>query len=110
MIYALYDTTPERGHWVILDAVIADFFPARSICGAFLRRYEGVTPCRSLPVNVPAPLPAWATPYRAMAGEDQLRWPTLDDVTHATKTFLDPVLDGALDGTWNPFEWTWSPV
>jgi hypothetical protein len=38
-------------------------------------------------------------PYAAMAREDQLAWPTLDDVTSAAKAFLDPVLAGDLDAT-----------
>ena len=61
----------------------------------------------ALPAAVPAPLPAWTTPYAAMAREDDLAWRTLDDVTRAAQTFLDPVLDGAFDATWNPGEWTW---
>jgi hypothetical protein len=61
----------------------------------------------ALPAAVPAPLPAWTTPYAAMAREDQLAWPTLDDVTRAAQAFLDPVLAGGLDATWAPDGWTW---
>ncbi len=60
-----------------------------------------------LPAAVPAPLPAWTTPYAAMAREDQLTWPTLDDVTQAAQAFLDPVLAGGLDATWEPEGWSW---
>jgi predicted nucleotidyltransferase component of viral defense system len=60
-----------------------------------------------LPTSMPAPLPAWATPYAAMAREDQLTWPTLDDVTKAAQAFLDPVLAGGLDATWEPESWSW---
>jgi hypothetical protein len=56
---------------------------------------------------LPAPLPAWAVPYAAMAREDQLAWATLDEVTKAAKAFLDPVLAGSLDAAWNPETWTW---
>jgi hypothetical protein len=42
-----------------------------------------------------------------MAREDQLAWPTLDEVMKAAKAFLDPVLAGDLDATWNPAAWTW---
>ena len=42
-----------------------------------------------------------------MAREDQLVWPTLDEVTQAAQSFLDPVLAGALDGTWEPERWSW---
>lgn len=61
----------------------------------------------ALPSVVPAPAESWMTPYTAMAREDGLRWTTLADVTTAAKTFLDPVLAGGLDATWDPTAWTW---
>jgi len=61
----------------------------------------------ALPAALPAPLSAWATPYLAMAREDRLVWPTLDGVTTAAQAFLDPVLAGRLDATWEPETWTW---
>ncbi|MBN2192206.1 MAG: nucleotidyl transferase AbiEii/AbiGii toxin family protein [Polyangiaceae bacterium] len=60
-----------------------------------------------LPTSVPTPLDAWRTPYEAMAREDQLVWTTLEDVTKAAQSFLDPVLAGGLDATWEPTAWTW---
>jgi len=42
-----------------------------------------------------------------MAREDQLAWPTLDDVTKAAQAFLDPVLAGRLDATWEAAGWSW---
>ncbi|MCL2779347.1 MAG: nucleotidyl transferase AbiEii/AbiGii toxin family protein [Polyangiaceae bacterium] len=60
-----------------------------------------------LPGEVPVPAASWTTPYAALAREDGLRWATLDDVTMATKAFLDPLLAGALDATWLPSEWHW---
>ncbi|HJX62673.1 MAG TPA: hypothetical protein VJ860_01830 [Polyangia bacterium] len=60
-----------------------------------------------LPALLPDPLSAWATPYAAMAREDQRDWPTLEDVTSAAKAFLDPVLAGDLDVTWGPDTWAW---
>ncbi len=56
---------------------------------------------------MPAPLPAWETPYTAMAREDQLAWATLNEVTTAAKAFLDPVLAGGLDAAWEPKTWAW---
>ena len=61
----------------------------------------------ALPASVPAPLAAWTAPYASMAREDQLAWPTLDEVTKATKEFLDPVLEAPLDATWEPPAWRW---
>ena len=63
----------------------------------------------ALPTAVPAPLPSWATPYAAMAREDQLEWRMLDDVTTAVQAFLDPVLAGGLNATWERERWTWQP-
>jgi len=60
-----------------------------------------------LPAFVPTPLDAWRAPYEAMAREDQLSWTTLEEVTKAVQAFLDPVLAGALDATWEPAAWTW---
>jgi predicted nucleotidyltransferase component of viral defense system len=62
-----------------------------------------------LPVMLPEPLRAWATPYAAMAHEDLLAWPTLDEVTRAAQQFLDPVLAGGLAATWDPASWRWRP-
>lgn len=62
-----------------------------------------------LPAMLPEPLPAWATPYAAMAREDLLAWPTLDEVTEAARRFLDPVLAGGLAAAWEPKRWRWRP-
>jgi hypothetical protein len=61
-----------------------------------------------LPVLVPAPLSAWTIAYAAMAREDGLAWPTLDDVTVAVQTFLDPVLGDVVDAVWSPQDWKWT--
>ena len=63
----------------------------------------------SLPGKLPAPLATWATPYAAMAREDQLAWPTVDDVTAAARAFIDPILAASLDATWEPVAWKWRP-
>lgn len=63
----------------------------------------------ALPATVPAPAAAWRTPYEAMARDDQLAWRTLEEVTRAAQSFLDPVLAGALDATWAPETWNWRP-
>jgi hypothetical protein len=60
-----------------------------------------------VPASLPDPPLAWATPYAAMAREDQLEWASLADVTTAAQTFLDTVLAGALAATWDPAAWRW---
>jgi hypothetical protein len=62
-----------------------------------------------LPASLPAPPPTWTQPYTAMAREDHLAWPTLADVTTAAQAFLDPVLAGRRDATWEPARWVWRP-
>ena len=62
-----------------------------------------------LPTALPEPLAAWAVPYAAMAREDGLPWATLGEVTQAARAFLDPVLGGDLDATWEPEKWRWRP-
>jgi hypothetical protein len=72
-----------------------------------LEQTFGFRETHALPAMLPDPLPAWATPYAAMARENQLAWATLDEVARAAKAFLDPVLAGNLDATWSPDTWTW---
>lgn len=61
----------------------------------------------ALPRNLVAPAPAWTRPYEAMAREDQLKWPTIDEVTFAAQAFIDPILDGLQGATWDPGSWSW---
>lgn len=62
----------------------------------------------ALPTRFPDPSPLWAKPYARMAAQNELAWPTLAAVTTAVRAFLDPVLAGGLDATWDPAAWTWS--
>lgn len=62
-----------------------------------------------LPLSVPDPPDSWKPPYAAMAREDQLPWPTLDDATQTVRAFLDPILSRSLDAVWNPETWEWNP-
>ena len=74
---------------------------------AALEQTFGFRHTHDLPGMLPAPEPAWADPYAAMAREDQLVWPTLVDVTQAVRAFIDPVLAGEFDATWSPATWSW---
>lgn len=60
------------------------------------------------PAALPAPPPNWERDYPRMARDNQLRWPTLAQVTAAARTFLDPALSGPLDAVWRPDTWTWT--
>jgi hypothetical protein len=63
-----------------------------------------------LPSELPVPAAAWTAPYAALARTDKLAWATIADVTRAAKTFLDRVLAGDIDATWEPDGWVWRPV
>ncbi|MFZ4577663.1 MAG: nucleotidyl transferase AbiEii/AbiGii toxin family protein [Myxococcota bacterium] len=61
----------------------------------------------ALPASLPTPATSWTEPYAAMAREDRLPWTTLEDVTAAARSFLDPVLGGDFAGTWDSTAWVW---
>jgi predicted nucleotidyltransferase component of viral defense system len=60
-----------------------------------------------MPQELPSPSSTWEKPYSTMATTDELEWPTLEKVTDAAKTFIDPILSSKGDGVWNPEAWTW---
>jgi hypothetical protein len=72
-----------------------------------LEQTFGFRKTHPLPAMLADPLPAWETPYAAVAREDQLLWTSLADVTQAARAFLDPVLGGEIDAAWNPETWAW---
>jgi hypothetical protein len=59
-----------------------------------------------LPKALPAPPPSWSKPYQEMARENELAWPTLEQLTSVVATFLNPVLDGSAR-VWQPDRWNW---
>ncbi|MEP7246105.1 MAG: nucleotidyl transferase AbiEii/AbiGii toxin family protein [Gammaproteobacteria bacterium] len=59
-----------------------------------------------LPSSLPDPPANWSTPYVEMARENELAWTTLEQLTAAVGTFLDPVLAGN-GGIWRPAAWAW---
>jgi predicted nucleotidyltransferase component of viral defense system len=89
-------------------ALLATISPleARRLIAAFAQTFQ-YRNTHAVPEGLPEPLPAWRTPYAAMAHDDQLAWPTLDEVTAAARRFLDPVLAGDLDATWEPAHGSW---
>ncbi len=79
--------------------------------GAALRRAIELTfefrGTHSVPTRFPPPPEFWAAPYATMAENDDLAWKTLLEVTGAAETFLNPVLESAECGTWEPSSWLW---
>ena len=59
-----------------------------------------------LPVKLPAPPDWWERGMSRIMGEMD-RVDTLEEVYARASGFLDPILEGSVDGRWNPVEWTW---
>lgn len=59
-----------------------------------------------LPQMLPDPPTGWSTPYREMARENELAWPTLEQLTAGVAAFLNPVLAGNTS-IWHPARWNW---
>jgi len=74
---------------------------------AAIEQTFGFRRTHDVPAALPAPLDSWAAPYAAMAKTDQLPWATLDEVTDAARSFLDPILAGVRDTAWDPAQWRW---
>lgn len=60
----------------------------------------------ALPKGLPAPPTSWSVPYQQMARDNELSWPTLEQLTEVAAAFLNPVLAGR-GGLWHPDRWTW---
>jgi hypothetical protein len=60
----------------------------------------------AIPPMVPDPPAFWDAPYRQMAKENGLPWPTLVDLLQVVRAFMDPVLAGDA-GIWDPGAWRW---
>ncbi|MBK9265448.1 MAG: nucleotidyl transferase AbiEii/AbiGii toxin family protein [Polyangiaceae bacterium] len=59
-----------------------------------------------IPDALPRPPERWTGGYARMARENNLPWPTLDDVFQRASAFLNPIL-ASENGTWNPDTWSW---
>ena len=61
----------------------------------------------AVPFAIPMPPESWEAPYAAMAASDALAWKTLQEVTEAVSSFLNPLLGTKLRGRWAPERWNW---
>ncbi len=59
-----------------------------------------------VPQALPDPPAIWSTSYQQMARENELAWPTLEELTIAVAAFMNPILAGG-SGAWNPAAWRW---
>ncbi len=75
-----------------------------------LRATFDVRETHALPLQLPDPPATWTVPYRRLAGETGLDYPTLADAGEAAQRFLAPVLRGEVVGMWDPIAWSWLPT
>jgi Nucleotidyl transferase AbiEii toxin, Type IV TA system len=61
-----------------------------------------------LPSALPAPPAEWVGPYARMAAIDGLRWIDLEALTVAVRAFVDPILGGELEASWDEGAWAWA--
>jgi len=89
---------------------IALLATVREIDGAALRSAIDRTfehrATHAVPAFVPEPPSAWAPVYERIARNDGLVWQTLEDVTGAVQSFLDPLLAGS-SLRWHAKSWEW---
>jgi hypothetical protein len=62
---------------------------------------------QQVPSSLPSPPESWREPYRRLATEVAVE-SELDDAFAVAASFLDPILAGRADGTWDPQHWTWT--
>ncbi|MFY9342089.1 MAG: nucleotidyl transferase AbiEii/AbiGii toxin family protein [Planctomycetota bacterium] len=68
-------------------------------------RFRGT---HDLPADLPSPPATWEAAYLTMVKSDGLAWPTLGQLHHVARAFLEPVLSRRVStGCWTPDSWTW---
>jgi hypothetical protein len=83
---------------------------ARDLLGAIHQTFL-TRKTHPVPAGLPEPPASWREVYEAMAEEDGLPWPTLQEVTSRVRGFLNPLLaDEAFQAEWTPTEWGWKPL
>lgn len=79
---------------------------ARSLRAAIMQTFA-FRATHPVPERFPDPPAEWTARYAAMAVREQLAWPSIEAVTGAARAFLEPVLAGEREATWNPATSTW---
>ena len=67
----------------------------------------GARGTHGLPSALPKHPAEWSAPYKRLARNLDLSWPTVVEAWQAAAEFLNPVLQGTAKGGWNPESWTW---
>ena len=61
----------------------------------------------ALPQSLPDAPTSWVAPFLKMAKDVGLRGITLSTAADMARGFLNPVLQGEAQGTWDPVAWEW---
>ena len=83
-----------------------DQIDARTMRRALEATFDG-RKTHPLPGSLPDPPATWSTPYLALAKELNVEFRTLEGATEAARGFVDSVLEGRTEGTWDPASWAW---
>lgn len=60
-----------------------------------------------LPTFLPHPPASWARTFQRLARQTELGYHTLAEAIAAMQKFIDPLLQGQAEGTWDPASWQW---
>ncbi len=60
-----------------------------------------------LPDRLSDPPEGWEAPYLRLANEQNLNFATLPEAGQAANDFIEPVLQSADSGSWDPLMWAW---
>ncbi len=81
------------------------------LCASVLRQAIAATfeqrSTHPVPTSLPHPPALWARTFRRLAEQTKLGYRTLAEAAAAMQAFLEPVLQGRAEETWNPASWRW---
>jgi hypothetical protein len=77
------------------------------LLGRALRATFEARATHHLPKQFPKPPTGWSGPYKKLARDLALRWPTVDEAGEAAGQLLNPVLRGSAAGRWHAERWRW---
>lgn len=109
--YTLPHTRPNANVRVLPELALlasAQTLDALSLQEA-MRQTFALRATHPLPDHAPDPDAAWLPHYAAFARAERLPWRDLDEVNAAVHAFLDPLLGGDLNATWDPEAWSFQP-
>lgn len=64
----------------------------------------------AIPKQLPQAPPGWRVPYARLARDLGLHQRDLAEAVEAVSAFMCPVLEGTMEGIWNPETWTWQSL